>query len=85
MAFDATELYVLWYKCVHLILVPNQLSRTDLPNLIKGLKIEVARLVLGSLTHICIQKLLKVGNRSRRRAVIRVPRVRRVLSRILLD
>jgi hypothetical protein len=52
-------------KCTHISSSPNSLSRTHLPNLVKRLKIEVARAILVSLTHVCIQKVLEVGNRRR--------------------
>jgi hypothetical protein len=52
-------------ECTHISSSPNSLSRTHLPNLVKRLKIEVARAILVSLTHVCIQKVLEVGNRRR--------------------
>jgi len=45
---------------------------TDLPLLVKGLKVKVASPVLVRLTYIGIQKFLEVGNRCRRRAITHV-------------
>jgi hypothetical protein len=52
-------------KCTHVSSSPNPLSRTHLPRFVKRFKIEVARVILGSLTHVVIQKLLEIGNRGR--------------------
>ena len=67
------------------MLQKNDPSLTDLPSLVKGLEIEVISPVLIRLTHIIVQKLLKIGNRCRRRPITLISCIRRSLSRALLD